>query len=150
MTQKQKIIRKLNPLLSNKSQDDFEQHIEWYLKYLALIHSKKNLVQQWKESKYNQNNHHPSSLTELDAAESQINEMFSIDKNDNNNTGTDFRTEEEKRLMKDRIQHWKKEKEDNLKQKKDLENLVQQQKQRDEEEKLKKRNLELKVSYQVS
>lgn len=142
--QKLKIVRKLTPLLSHKTAEMIDQHIEWYLKFLALTQAKKTLIQQWKLSKFN-NSENEATDDGGDGIDknsgSLIDTIFSLDAK----STIEGRSEEERKLMKAQVAQWKQSRETESQQRRQLEELVRHQKERDELDKKKKRQMELKV-----
>lgn len=141
--QKPKIIRKLTPLLSHKTAEMVDEHIEWYLRFLALTHAKKALIQQWKLSKFgnNESESNEDSHGQDQYSGSFIDSIFCSD-----SKIVSERSEEERKHMKQQVAQWKQSREAETQQRRQIEDLVRQQKERDELERKKKRQMELKVS----
>lgn len=106
-----KLVRKLNPLLTHIDTEAIDEHIKWYLDFLTLIHAKKRLLSDWKQSKL-KSSAHDNGVADIGATDNMngLREGYDTITFDEGADGGNV-TAEERQQLKLRIAQWRDEKE---------------------------------------
>lgn len=119
-----RLLTKLTPLLPQKSAQELEAHVVWYLQFLCLQHAKKELLSSWKRTRQVHNRQNDDSYSNLHSnLDISIGSVDPVEVN--NNTGrlsshaewTNDRTQtyqidaEEQGRAKERVAQWRQQRE---------------------------------------